>query len=42
MSETEIDEQASYIAESFGIPLSKAREIARAVAAKQAKHRKKR
>jgi hypothetical protein len=42
MSETEIDEQASYIAESFGISLSKAREIARAVAAKQAKHRKNR
>ena len=42
MSETEIDDQAGYIAECFGIPLSTAREITKAVAAKQAKPRKKR
>jgi hypothetical protein len=42
MSETEIDEQASYLAESFGISLSAAREITRAIAARKTKSRKKR
>lgn len=40
MTDAEIDNQASYIAESFGIPLEKAREITKAVAAR--KSRKKR
>ncbi|MDP2411607.1 MAG: hypothetical protein Q8M26_15140 [Pseudolabrys sp.] len=40
MSEAEIDDQASYLAESFGIPLAAAREITKAVAAKQARRKK--
>lgn len=37
MSDAEIDDQASYIAEMFGIPLSRAREITKEVAAKSAR-----
>lgn len=40
MTDTEIDNQASYIAESFGISLEKAREITKAVAARKARKRK--
>ena len=40
MTDTEIDNQASYIAESFGIPLEKAREITKAVAARKARKKK--
>jgi len=40
MSEAEVDDQASYIAESFGIPLAAAREITKAVAARQARKKK--
>ncbi|MDO9412715.1 MAG: hypothetical protein Q7T81_09105 [Pseudolabrys sp.] len=40
MTDTDIDNQASYISECFGIPLEKAREVMKALAAK--KTRKKR
>jgi hypothetical protein len=34
------EDQASYIAESFGVPLEKAREITKAVAAKKARKKR--
>ena len=42
MTETEIDDQASYIAESFGISLARAREITKEVANKDARLKAKR
>lgn len=40
MTDTDIDNQASYIAEAFGIPLEKAREITKAVEAKKARKKR--
>jgi hypothetical protein len=42
MTENEIDDQASYIAQCFGIPLSRAREITKETGEKIEKAKKRR